>query len=415
MVSVVTGGVKMRETKVDVTVAGHICLDIIPTFNSHTDSMKDVFVPGKLVDVGAALISTGGAVSNSGIALHRLGLTTQLMGKVSDDLFGKGILEVLRNQGEALDSNMIISPGEQSSYSVVISPPNVDRVFLHCTGTNDTFIASDLKMEEVAQSKLFHFGYPPLMKKMYTDGGRELAELLRSVKKLGLTVTLDMAKPDPSSPAGEADWTAILTKALPYVDVFFPSFEEILYMLDRAEYERLITAHPNTDIIQFATSDLLEGLSSSLIRMGTAAVVLKLGDHGLYVRTSSDITRFEQFGDCSPAELSNWVGRECLVPVYKVEVAGTTGAGDCTIAGFLTGLIKGFSIEKTLTSAVAVGAFSVEKPDSISGVPHWDIVMERIKNGWERKSVNFELNDWHFNEGEVLWTGPNDSIGGINP
>ena len=56
-----------------VAVAGHICLDIIPTFHSASREFKDILIPGKLIDVGPASMATGGSVSNTGIALHRLG------------------------------------------------------------------------------------------------------------------------------------------------------------------------------------------------------------------------------------------------------------------------------------------------------------------------------------------------------
>ena len=80
-------------------------------------------------------------------------------------------------------------------------------------------------------------------------------------------------------------------------------------------------------------------------------------------------------GAGSPIDLANWRGRELYAPSFRVNVVGTTGAGDCTIAGLLTGMIKGLSIEETLTAAVAVGSCSVETADATSGVPHWDRVM----------------------------------------
>ena len=51
----------------DVVVAGHICLDIIPTIPHE----RIEFEPGRLLQVGPAVLSTGGAVSNTGLALHR--------------------------------------------------------------------------------------------------------------------------------------------------------------------------------------------------------------------------------------------------------------------------------------------------------------------------------------------------------
>jgi sugar/nucleoside kinase (ribokinase family) len=403
----------MAAKAAEVTVAGHVCLDIIPVMNSASNSasssgLGEWLVPGSLVQVGPAVMATGGAVSNTGVALHRLGIATLLMGKVGDDLFGGAILDLLNRNGPSLADKMIVAPGEQSSYSIVISPPDIDRIFLHCTGTNDTFSFADIDMDEVGSTRLFHFGYPPLMKNMYEEEGAQLAELLANVKQRGVTVTLDMAKPDPNSAAGRADWVRILERVLPYVDFFFPSFEEILFMLDRYEYESLMKQYPDGDIIRHAAPKLLAKLSDELLSMGAATVMIKLGDHGIYVRSTSARNRWQQVGRCAPEQLAGWLGRELLAPVLQVEVVGTTGAGDCTIAGFLAGLVKGLPIEATMTAATAVGACNVEKADAISGIPLWEDLEARIMKGWAQRELIVKLQDWDMDARAGIWIGPND-------
>ncbi|WP_231571573.1 carbohydrate kinase family protein [Gordoniibacillus kamchatkensis] len=147
----------MEAKPAEITVAGHICLDMIPAIGTCAGGLNELLMPGKLVDVGPAVTATGGAVSNTGLALYRLGIPTRLMGKVGDDLFGKAILDLLNRSGRGLADDMIVAPGEMSSYSVVISPPGIDRVFLHCTGTNDTFALADLDLDKIAATRLFHF------------------------------------------------------------------------------------------------------------------------------------------------------------------------------------------------------------------------------------------------------------------
>ncbi|HHW48835.1 MAG TPA: carbohydrate kinase family protein, partial [Clostridiaceae bacterium] len=51
------------QEKIQVVVAGHICLDIIPAFRK-TDKTKieEILIPGKLINVGRVNISTGGPV-----------------------------------------------------------------------------------------------------------------------------------------------------------------------------------------------------------------------------------------------------------------------------------------------------------------------------------------------------------------
>lgn len=323
-----------------VVVAGHICLDIIPTFLP--GKMGQLLQPGKLINIGRAVVGTGGAVSNTGITLHRLGVRTRLMGKVGDDLIGRATLDFVRGVSPALATGMIVAPGETSSYTVVLNPPGIDRMFLHCPGANDTFRAADVTDAGLRGAKLFHFGYPPLMRRMFLDGGRELVSLFRRVKRLGLTTSLDMVMVDPKSEAGRVDWAALLRCVLPYVDIFLPSLDEMQAMLgDRPP----------------------AAIAAQLHNWGAGIVGLKLGDKGLYVR---------------------WPDRERTASCFKVKVAGTTGAGDATIAGFLAAYLRGLPPDDVMTMAVAVGACCCEAADATSGIRPWNEVRHRIAAGWPR-------------------------------
>ena len=108
--------------EIDVVVAGHLCLDIIPTIEQRVGSVKDLIAPGKLVNVGEAVMSTGGAVSNTGLALHRLGLTTKLAGKIGDDVLGKAILDVLKRFDGAPTDGIVIDKDADTSYTIVVIP-----------------------------------------------------------------------------------------------------------------------------------------------------------------------------------------------------------------------------------------------------------------------------------------------------
>ncbi len=361
----------MSAPAAQVVVAGHICLDIIPTLEQRQSSIESLLQPGKLVKIGPAVISTGGAVSNTGLALHRLGIPTRLMGKVGDDALGQTILDVLQRHSPALADGMIISPGEPSSYTVVISPPGVDRMFLHCPGVNDTFQASDVNYAKLTGSRLFHFGYPPIMRRMYLNNGAELETMFRRVKQQGLITTLDMTMPDPQSEAGQLDWAALLLRVLPHVDVFLPSLDEMLLMLRQ---------HPDE-----ITGETLSSLAEHLLSFGAKTVVLKLGDQGLYVRNAD---------------------HELIAPCFQVNVVGATGSGDCTIAGFIAGLMKNLSLEETLTAAVAVGACCCEAADATSGVPSWETVQQRITTGWPRRLITLPLPRWREDTRTGLRLGP---------
>lgn len=366
-----------------IVVAGHICLDMIPTFPKMAVSLDTLLVPGKLVDVGPAVVATGGAVANTGLALHRLGVPVRPVAKLGDDAFGRVVMDCFRAVG-ASTAGLMVDAAASTSYTVVLNPAGCDRIFLHCPSANDLFGANDLPADALTGASLLHFGYPPLMKRMYTDGGNELRALLLRAKSAGLTTSLDMALPDPQSPAGRADWMSILRQTLPQVDVFVPSLDELVYMLDR----------PRGDAMRLQTSQgvPLGGLSiaevhavaARAIDMGAAIVLIKLGVEGVYFQTTSNRARLQTCGAALP-DPDIWRNVSGHAPCFEVEVAGTTGSGDCTIAGFLAALCKGMLPDDAARMAVAVGAASVEKPDATSGVPSWDNLVARMAAGWKRR------------------------------
>jgi len=394
---------KIQNPKWDAVACGHICLDVIPGLaHLPAESFARVFQPGRLIDAGPVSFSTGGSVSNTGLVMNKLGVRTALMGKIGDDLFGAAIRQIVARYGDDLAGGMIVDPGVASSYTIVINPPGVDRIFLHCPGANDSFTASDARYDLLAQARLFHFGYPPLMKQFYTDDGAQLTEMFRRAKATGATTSLDMALPDPTSLAGRANWPVIVRNTLPYVDIFLPSIEEILYMTRRETYDELRRQAGGPHILPLVTPTLLLDLSAQLIDLGAKVVGIKLGERGLFLRTAGRAA-LETLGRAQPGDLASWADRALWSPCFQVDVVGTTGAGDSTIAGFLCALLRGLSAEDALNMAVAVGACNVEAADALSGVRPWDDTLRRIQAGWPKRALAVEAPGWVFDPQRQMW------------
>lgn len=391
-----------------IIVAGHVCVDIIPQFVAAEVPLEQLLRPGQLTFVGPAVLSAGGTVSNTGLALHRLGIPVKLMGKIGADLFGQAALSVLGRFGAHLTDGMIVAPDEASSYTLVINPPGVDRIFLHCPGANDTYAADDVPLDQVAEVRLFHFGYPPLMRRMYLDDGAELAELMRRVRALGVTTCLDMARPDPDAEAGRVDWRRIVVNTLPCVDIFMPSVDEMLFMLDRPRFDALQQNGPAAVL----DGALLHDLGGHLLALGAAVVGLKLGNLGLYLRTTADSGRLAAAGRAFAGIQEGWRGRELLTTCFRVEERGTTGSGDCTIAGLLANVLHGGDAEQGVLAATAVGACRVESTGGSEGIPHWDVVQGRLAAGWAKHPLGLALPGWRARDDGLLWYGPADREGG---
>jgi len=361
-----------------LAVAGHICLDIIPRFGGEVSEIGKLFVPGTLTEIGGAVLATGGAVSNTGIALHKLGVPVSLMAKVGDDEFGQIILNSLRGQSESLADGMIVSPGAETSYTLVINPPGIDRMFLHCPGANHTFCSNDITEEKLSGTGLFHFGYPTLMRSMYQNNGAEMKALFDRVRAAGACTSLDMTCVDPLSEAGQMDWFQWLETVLPSVDLFLPSIDEILFMVNRSAYDELSKKFPG-DLMQGIDRALVEQTAQTLIDLGVSVALIKLGNQGLYLRTGRNVR------GCGP----EWSDVSLFMPCLKAKVVGTTGAGDCTIAGFLASFAKGLHPAQAAESAAGTGAFSVTSSDATGAVPSWEMLQQRIAAGWKREQSKF--------------------------
>jgi sugar/nucleoside kinase (ribokinase family) len=387
----------------DAVVAGHICLDLIPDLSPLGEaSLSSLLRPGQLFEVGQLAVATGGSVSNTGLALYILGMRTQLMGKLGGDPLGALVRQVVAARGGDLADGMIVDPEAETSYTVILSPPGTDRTFLHAPAANHTFGADDVRYEVVGQARLFHFGYPPLMRRFYADAGAELVAMFRRVRELGVTTSLDMALPDPASDAGRADWRAILERVMPYVDVFLPSVEEILFMLRRSHYEALSREAGEGDLLPAVTPELLSDLSAELLAMGGRVVGLKLGDRGFYLRTA-EASALAEMGAAAPADPAGWGGVELWAPCYRVDVVGTTGAGDATIAGFLAAMLRGLGVKEALRMAVGVGACNVEAADAVGGLRSWEETAARVAQGWAQHPLGVDAAGWRRDAAYGLW------------
>lgn len=364
-------------------VAGHICLDITPVFPKQSaTTVGKVLVPGSLIHMDGVDVHTGGAVANTGLAMKKLGGNVRLMGKVGKDAFG-GIVKNILDEYAAGDA-LIETEDAATSYTVAVAIPGIDRIFLHDPGANDTFCSKDLDMALIRDADLFHFGYPSLMRKMYENGGAEFFSLLRAVKETGAAISLDLAAVDPDSAAGAQNWRSILAQALPLVDFFVPSVEELCYMLDEERYRVWKERADGGDVTGILTMEDISSLGSQVLKMGAKAVLIKCGAPGIYYRTAKQAD-MEELCRKLALPLEEWADKEGFEVSYKPEaVRSGTGAGDTSIAAFLMSVLRGKSLKAAVEMAAGAGACCVSTYDALSGIPAYEVLEDKIRQGWEK-------------------------------
>ena len=349
------------ERSCEAVVAGQACLDLTPRFRDPAKPIQEIFRPGGGMRLTSMAFSGGGAVCNTGLALHRLGIRTLLWGRAGDDLFGRELVSILEKEGAAV--RLKTCAGEATPFTLVIVQPGEDRLFLHAPGADDGWTADDVDYGVLEDARLFHFGYPTAMARMYENGGAELARLFERAKRTGVFTSLDMSMPHHG--AEKEDWTGILSRTLPNVDFFCPSVEEALALLDPAgsaavRQEARRTGRPAAELIG---ADAAEDLAARFVGMGAGAALIKRSTRGLYLHAGN-------------VGLRGWEDtRRHQTALQAGAAVSTTGAGDTAIAGFLGAVLHGCGPDEALRCAAMAGALAVtgvtghdRLPDSVEAL-----------------------------------------------
>ena len=292
------------------------CLGILvaDAFGSPIDDLPP---KGRLKLFDHMELHIGGCAANSAIAMARLGLTTGSMGKVGNDAFGTFVIATLEDAGVNA-SGVVVDDEASTSFTFVAVGSDGQRRFFHTMGANATLAEADVDMAIVEQARILHVAGTMVMP---TFDGEQTAHVLEKARAAGVTTCMDTVFNDRI-----ADYMPAVGPCLPHLDMFLPSIEEA---------ERVAgTSDPKAIVRR-----LHEG--------GCGIVVVKLGERGSYV-----------FGR----------GEEAYVPAYRVKAIDTSGAGDCWVAGFLTGQLRGWTLVESARFGNAVAAHCVQAVGCTSGV-----------------------------------------------
>ncbi len=380
----------------DAVVAGHICLDMHPIIEGgDAYQLQELFVPGGLVNLSGVSLSGGGVVSNTGFALRKLGVAVLPVTSIGDDAFGGILSSIVR---EHTGITIPKKAGITTSYSIILSVKDVDRIIFHDPAGNNAFDLADIDFEKIRRAKLFHFGYPPLMKKMYENGGKMLAEMFRRIYDYGVVTSIDMSLPDHASESGQVDWLDVMQKTLPYVDIFLPSAEEALYVFDREEFNRVKHDAGARDFTSALDLEKVCALGQRILDMGCAVAGVKCGEKGMYIQTASAkrLARMEQTLGTKPAE---WANQALFQESYHVaDFKSALAAGDTAIAGFLAAALLGKNVFDAARAACMAGALCCAAYDAVSALPDMGTLMKLIdknpdKNRYDALETAFQF-DW---------------------
>lgn len=238
-----------------------------------------------------AEVYSGGSCANTISALGLLGTSVLYCGQIGDDEFGaayeKSMLEVCH--GHALRRTSADFTGKCLS---LVSARDGERTMLTDLGAAVSLPRLDGFADEIRKARVLHLtGY------LFLGGPiREAAfEAVRVAREAGIPISLDVADPFVARTITE-DIRTLLRESV------------TICFLNREEAE-VVTGLPPIEAVE------------QLGQWCTFAVV-KLGGEGSLVRHA---------------------GSTYEVPVFRVQVRDTTGAGDAYAGGFLHGWLQGWS------------------------------------------------------------------------
>lgn len=355
------------ENRNKIYVVGEVILDIAPAFlGGPYQDIWEYMKPGRASLVGDCKIYAG-AMGNTALALKKLGGNPVLAGRIGKDWFGTIIEKMMEGQG--VECRFTVDSDAQTPYSIAVSVPGLDRLFLYHPDAAWRFSESDVTDAMLREARILHYGYPMAMKRMFQNQGEESVRLLKRAKEQGAVTSMDICFIDEKEEGPHQDWNRIFKRLSPYLDIFLPSAEELLYYIDREKYRYMVKKAQGGEILENIDIEKdIAPLADRLIRWGCKILVVKCGTRGIFLKTGNT----EAMGELKkvlPVNTEEWSDKTLMQNAFLIEnPVSTAGAGDTTIAAFLMALTKGYSPELALKAAAATGARCVQSYDSCSNL-----------------------------------------------
>lgn len=294
--------------KVEVVGLGQACIDYlgrVPLFPGEDGKAE-------LLDLHK---QCGGPASTALVTLARLGIACSFLGSISDDAFGKDILQGLKEEG--VDSSLLkIFPGHSSQFAfIAVSKGSANRTVFWHRGSVPHLKKEDVDLSPFLNAKVLH------VDGLMMEASLEAAEQARA---MGIIVVLD---------AGTMRERSLELASL--VDVLIAS----------ARFAEPLTGKDGKP----------EKALEALCGLGPKTVIVTLGPKGSL----------------------GWNGEETFyqeaVPVRALD---TTGAGDVYHGAYIYGLLQHWTMPECMRFASIAAALKCREIGAQKGIPSLKEILE---------------------------------------
>ncbi len=311
----------MSNKRFDVLVVGELNVDLI--LNS-IDSFPEM---GKEKLAKSMNLTLGSSSAIFASNLSSLGSKVSFLGKIGDDQFGVLVNDSLVNKG--VNTDYLIRSKEWNTGATIVLNFDEDRAMVTYPGAMEHLTINDIPDESLRLSKHMHFSSYFLQSGMQSG----IVDLFKKAKEFGLTTSLDIQW-DPNE-----KWDFDYRKVLPFVDVFLPNEQELLFLTKEKSVDDAVKKLENT----------------------AKHITVKLGSKGSLLVTE---------------------GKSIFKESYlNKNVVDAIGAGDSFNAGFIFKFINDFPLEECQDFGNLTGAINTTAAGGTTAFTNYDDI---LKIGKER-------------------------------
>jgi ribokinase len=257
----------------------------------------------------------GGKGANQAVALARLGIPTQMVGRVGADSFGAELINNLQNSG-VQTNNIVVDETVSSGVAIIAVDDKGENQIIVIPGANGRVNQEDVvRLSHLLPNRtalLLQFEIPI----------SAVVAAAKVARQAGVKVILDPAPAQSHVP----------DELYSLVDIMTPN---------EVEAGQLVGFPVNDE-------ESAKEAAAVLLQRGVKCAIVKLGAKGVF---------------CATAEES------FFVPAFPIQVVDTVAAGDAFNGGLAAALYEGFSLHQAVVWGAAVGALAATKPGAQTSLP----------------------------------------------
>jgi sulfofructose kinase len=283
-------------------------------------------VRGSKVEYRSASVLPGGQVATTVVACQNWGMRTRYVGKLGDDLAATLHREAFARSG--VETQILTVPGGSSAQSLILVDGGGERTVLIRRDDRLILQPAELQREWIENARALH-----------VDGYDTAAATLaaRWAREAGIPVIADL-------------------------DELYPGVDDLLenidYLIVSRDFPSRLMSEP----------DLEKSLQKMQRRYRCLLTAATLGPDGVVA----------------------WDGKNFhSTPAYRVPAVDTTGAGDIFHAGFIYGLLQGWSLDRQLDFACAAAALNCMSVGARGGIQPLEAIETLMVTGTRYQAVSY--------------------------